>query len=161
MNELFQSFDNHLKGRTHQLMMDKLEESYKIKVELMRHEQAVAEQQREIELDRMKRQGKRFHMGTQEYCTMCDLTFYGSLVTHRKHERHQAICLSTNYANELGIGKVEYRVSESAFSWREHGKPFRNHPPQFTQARFKPRAPCSRSIAEHKTSVLANYATEA
>nr|CAD7459455.1 unnamed protein product [Timema tahoe] len=86
-----QSFDNHLKGRTHQLMMDKLEESYKIKVELMRHEQAVAEQQREIELDRMKRQGKRFHMGTQEYCTMCDLTFYGSLVTHRKHERHQQL----------------------------------------------------------------------
>nr|CAD7612479.1 unnamed protein product [Timema genevievae] len=86
-----QSFDNHLKGRTHQLMMDKLEESYKIKVELMRHEQAVAEQQREIELDRMKRQGKRFHMGAQEYCTMCDLNFYGSLVTHRKHERHQQL----------------------------------------------------------------------
>jgi len=39
---LFQSFQNHLKGRTHQLMMDKLEESYKIRVELMRHEQKVA-----------------------------------------------------------------------------------------------------------------------
>jgi hypothetical protein len=39
--DLFQSFQNHLKGRTHQLMMDKLEESYKIRVELMRHEQKV------------------------------------------------------------------------------------------------------------------------
>lgn len=38
---LLQSFQNHLKGRTHQLMMDKLEESYKIRVELMRHEQKV------------------------------------------------------------------------------------------------------------------------
>jgi len=34
---LFQSFQNHMKARTHRLMMDKLEESYKIRVELMRH----------------------------------------------------------------------------------------------------------------------------
>ncbi|XP_063229372.1 zinc finger protein on ecdysone puffs isoform X2 [Bacillus rossius redtenbacheri] len=85
------SFENHLKGRTHVLMMEKLEESYKIKVELMRHEQKVAEQQREIEMDRMKRQGKKFHLGVQEFCTMCDLSFFGSLVTHRKQEKHQQL----------------------------------------------------------------------
>nr|CAD7587663.1 unnamed protein product [Timema genevievae] len=32
--------------------------------------------------------------------------------------------LSTNYANGLGIGKVEYRGVEPAFAWRESGKPF-------------------------------------
>lgn len=85
------SFQNHLKGRTHQLMMDKLEESYKIKVELMRHEQKVAEQQREIELERMKRQGKKVNMNIREYCTMCDLHFFGNLIVHRKNDRHQQL----------------------------------------------------------------------
>ncbi|KAJ9573831.1 hypothetical protein L9F63_008783, partial [Diploptera punctata] len=85
------SFQNHLKGRTHMLMMDKLEESYKIKVELMRHEQKVSEQQREIELERMKRQGKKVHMNIREYCTMCDLHFFGNLIVHRKNDRHQQL----------------------------------------------------------------------
>ncbi|XP_021926329.1 zinc finger protein on ecdysone puffs isoform X2 [Zootermopsis nevadensis] len=85
------SFQNHLKGRTHQLMMDKLEESYKIRVELMRHEQKVAEQQREIEMERMKRQGKKVNMNIREYCTMCDLHFFGNLIVHRKNDRHQQL----------------------------------------------------------------------
>ncbi|XP_049829586.1 zinc finger protein on ecdysone puffs-like isoform X1 [Schistocerca gregaria] len=85
------SFESHLKGRTHQLMMDKLEESNKIKVELMRHKLKVAEQQREIEMERMKRQGKKVHMKTREYCTMCDLHFYGHLMVHRRNERHQQL----------------------------------------------------------------------
>lgn len=85
------SFHNHLKGRTHQLMMDKLEESYKIRVELMRHEQKVAEQQREIEMERMKRQGKKVNMSIREYCTMCDLHFFGNLIVHRKNDRHQQL----------------------------------------------------------------------
>ncbi|PNF28827.1 hypothetical protein B7P43_G04423 [Cryptotermes secundus] len=85
------SFQNHLKGRTHQLMMDKLEESYKIRVELMRHEQKVAEQQREIEMERMKRQGKKVNMSIREYCTMCDLHFFGNLIVHRKNDRHQQL----------------------------------------------------------------------
>ncbi|XP_067003468.1 zinc finger protein on ecdysone puffs isoform X2 [Anabrus simplex] len=85
------SFENHLKGRTHLLMMDKLDESYKIKVELMRHELKVAEQQREIEMERIKRQGRKVHMALREYCTMCDLHFYGNIVVHRKNERHQQL----------------------------------------------------------------------
>nr|CAD7439997.1 unnamed protein product [Timema bartmani] len=42
---------------------------------------------------------------------------------------YQVIRLSTNYANGLGIGKVEFRGSEPAFAWRESGKPFRKHHP--------------------------------
>ena len=40
-------------------MMDKLDESYKLKVELMRHELRVAEEQREIALNNSKRRGKK------------------------------------------------------------------------------------------------------
>ncbi|XP_046389686.1 zinc finger protein on ecdysone puffs [Ischnura elegans] len=84
------SFENHLKGRAHQLMMTKLEDSYRIKVELMRHELKVAEQQREIELERMKRQGKKINT-SREYCMMCDLQFFGNLLVHRKTVRHQKL----------------------------------------------------------------------
>jgi len=54
-----QSFENHLRGRAHQLMMEKLDESYKLKVDLMRHELRVAEEQRELSLNNSKRRGKK------------------------------------------------------------------------------------------------------
>nr|CAD7424844.1 unnamed protein product [Timema monikensis] len=58
--------------------------------------------------------------------------------------------LSTNYANGLGIGKVD------------SGKPFRKNHPQFTRPRFEPRSPRpQQSSSLNTTSVLANYATEA
>jgi hypothetical protein len=51
----------------------------------------VAEQQREIEMERMKRQGKKVNMSIREYCTMCDLHFFGNLIVHRKNDRHQVL----------------------------------------------------------------------
>jgi hypothetical protein len=51
----------------------------------------VAEQQREIEMERMKRQGKKVNMSIREYCTMCDLHFFGNLIVHRKNDRHQVM----------------------------------------------------------------------
>ena len=48
-------------------MMDKLDESYKLKVELMRHELRVAEEQRELSLTNSKRRGKKvfnYHLST-------------------------------------------------------------------------------------------------
>jgi hypothetical protein len=48
-----------LRGRAHQLMMEKLDESYKLKVDLMRHELRVAEEQRELSLNNSKRRGKK------------------------------------------------------------------------------------------------------
>jgi hypothetical protein len=53
----------------------------------------VAEQQREIELERMKRQGKKVNMNIREYCTMCDLHFFGNLIVHRKNDRHQVLSI--------------------------------------------------------------------
>ncbi|XP_011168417.2 zinc finger protein on ecdysone puffs isoform X2 [Solenopsis invicta] len=87
------SFENHLRGRAHQLMMDKLDESYKLKVDLMRHELRVAEEQRELSLNNSKRRGKKVSVdfNVREYCTMCDLNFYGTLSTHRKSEKHQQL----------------------------------------------------------------------
>ncbi|RLU15596.1 hypothetical protein DMN91_012590 [Ooceraea biroi] len=64
----------------HQLMMDKLDESYKLKVDLMRHELRVAEEQRQLSLNNSKRRGKKVSVdfNVREYCTMCDLNFYGT-----------------------------------------------------------------------------------
>ncbi|RLU15496.1 hypothetical protein DMN91_012490 [Ooceraea biroi] len=87
------SFENHLRGRAHQLMMDKLDESYKLKVDLMRHELRVAEEQRQLSLNNSKRRGKKVSVdfNVREYCTMCDLNFYGTLSMHRKSEKHQQL----------------------------------------------------------------------
>ncbi|KAL2743403.1 zinc finger protein on ecdysone puffs-like [Vespula maculifrons] len=87
------SFENHLRGRAHQLMMEKLDESYKLKVDLMRHELRVAEEQRGLSLNNSKRRGKKIpvDLNIREYCTMCDLNFYGTLSTHRKSEKHQQL----------------------------------------------------------------------
>ncbi|XP_043249040.1 zinc finger protein on ecdysone puffs isoform X2 [Colletes gigas] len=87
------SFENHLRGRAHQLMMEKLDESYKLKVDLMRHDLRVAEEQRELSLTNSKRRGKKVSvdLNVREYCTMCDLNFYGTLSTHRKSEKHQQL----------------------------------------------------------------------
>ncbi|XP_034938871.1 zinc finger protein on ecdysone puffs [Chelonus insularis] len=87
------SFENHLRGRAHQLMMDKLDESYKLRVDFMRHELKVAEEQRELSLHNSKRRGKKVSvdLSVREYCTMCDLNFYGTLSSHRKSEKHQQL----------------------------------------------------------------------
>ncbi|XP_014210080.1 zinc finger protein on ecdysone puffs [Copidosoma floridanum] len=87
------SFENHLRGRAHLLMMEKLDESYKLKVELMRHDLGVAEEQRELILNNSKRRGKKISvdLSVREYCTMCDLNFYGTLSSHRKSEKHQQL----------------------------------------------------------------------
>ncbi|XP_071653161.1 zinc finger protein on ecdysone puffs-like [Temnothorax longispinosus] len=66
----------------------------KLKVDLMmRHELRVAEEQRELSLNNSKRRGKKVSVdfNVREYCTMCDLNFYGTLFTHRKSEKHQQL----------------------------------------------------------------------
>ncbi|XP_063986364.1 zinc finger protein on ecdysone puffs [Diachasmimorpha longicaudata] len=87
------SFENHLRGRAHQIMMDKHDESYKLKVDLMRHELRIAEEQREMSLNNSKRRGKRVavDLNVREYCTMCDLNFFGTLSSHRKSDKHQQL----------------------------------------------------------------------
>ncbi|CRK86168.1 CLUMA_CG000066, isoform A, partial [Clunio marinus] len=84
------SFENHLKGRTHQMMKEGVEESYRLRANMLRQEAKIAEQLKSIEIDRLKRLGKAIRAANQirEYCAMCDLQFYGHLSTHRKSEGH-------------------------------------------------------------------------
>ncbi|KAL7052530.1 hypothetical protein ACKWTF_004891 [Chironomus riparius] len=84
------SFENHLKGRTHQMMKEGVEESYHLKANMLRQEAKIAEQLKSIEIDRLKRLGKQIRAANQvrEYCAMCDLSFYGHLSTHRKTNGH-------------------------------------------------------------------------
>lgn len=85
----FQSFEKHLEGRPHKTMVEELDRSYKLKVALLRHEARVMEQQRENDMKRAHRKSNKAKMQQRGSCTMCDLTFYGTLPAHRKNERHQ------------------------------------------------------------------------
>ncbi|CAD7082072.1 unnamed protein product [Hermetia illucens] len=82
------SFENHIKGRTHLMMREGIEESYRLKANMIRQEAKIAEQLKLIELDRLKRMGKSGKSHKTEYCTMCDLHFHGHLSSHRKSEGH-------------------------------------------------------------------------
>lgn len=84
------SFENHVKGRTHQMMKEGVEESYRLKANMIRQEAKIDEQLKSIEVERLKRIGKNVKASNvhREYCTMCDLHFYGHLSTHRKSEGH-------------------------------------------------------------------------
>nr|CAD7439566.1 unnamed protein product [Timema bartmani] len=68
---------------------------------------------------------------------------------------------STDYANGLGMGKVEYRGSEPAFAWWERGKPLSNPTSSSPEQDSSLNLPVLGSLAQHETSALANYATEA
>nr|CAD7423288.1 unnamed protein product [Timema monikensis] len=62
---------------------------------------------------------------------------------------------------ELNPGR-QHRRSEPAFAWRESGKPFRNPPPPSSSDRDSNlNLPVLSSQAQHETSALANYVTEA
>nr|CAD7201797.1 unnamed protein product [Timema douglasi] len=69
--------------------------------------------------------------------------------------------LSTNYANGLGIGKVELEEVNPHLRGGESGKSFRKNHPQFTRPRFGPRSPRPQQSSFNTTSALVNYATEA
>ncbi|GLG97956.1 Uncharacterized protein GBIM_04609 [Gryllus bimaculatus] len=84
-----QSFENHLRGKSHQMMMDQTEKTYKVQVKLMRQELKLAEEKREIEMERVQRFGKKVNIKPREYCTMCDLYFFGNIMGHRKNGLHQ------------------------------------------------------------------------
>ncbi|XP_067644875.1 zinc finger protein on ecdysone puffs isoform X2 [Eurosta solidaginis] len=84
------SFENHIKGRTHLMMREGIEESYRLKANMIRQEAKIAEQLKSIELDRLKRMGKS-KQRQLEYCTMCDLNFHGHISAHRKSEGHLSL----------------------------------------------------------------------
>lgn len=81
------SFENHIKGRTHLMMREGIEESYRLKANMIRQEAKIAEQLKSIEFDRLKRMGKS-KQRQLDYCTMCDLNFHGHISTHRKSDGH-------------------------------------------------------------------------
>ncbi|XP_050546727.1 zinc finger protein on ecdysone puffs-like [Daktulosphaira vitifoliae] len=86
------SFEKHVRGRPHELMMTYLDETYKMQVELMRHQIRAAENQREIDLERMQAQNKgKAKPLFQNYCPMCNINFYGPLTGHRKSDRHRKL----------------------------------------------------------------------
>lgn len=69
------------------MMREGIEESYRLKANMIRQEAKIAEQLKSIELDRLKRMGKS-KQRQLDYCTMCDLNFHGHISAHRKSEGH-------------------------------------------------------------------------
>ncbi|KAK7602248.1 hypothetical protein V9T40_009689 [Parthenolecanium corni] len=86
------SFEKHLEGKPHKIMVEELKRGYDLRVELLRHEMRVMEQQRENDIQRAFRKGKnKAKMQQRDFCPMCNLNFLGSLPAHRKNERHQRL----------------------------------------------------------------------
>lgn len=63
----------------------------------------LAEQQREMELERKQRQGMKMFNHPREYCAMCDLHFFGHLISHRKNVRHQVSWLHRRCTRQILI----------------------------------------------------------
>jgi hypothetical protein len=58
-----------------------------------------------MELERKQRQGLKMYNHPREYCAMCDLHFYGNLISHRKNVRHQVIIFSLEIHDSLVVIK--------------------------------------------------------
>ncbi|XP_025196071.1 zinc finger protein on ecdysone puffs-like [Melanaphis sacchari] len=97
-----ESFEKHVRGRPHELMMNYLDEAYRMRVDFMRHQIKAVENQREIDLERVtnnKHKSNSKNAGgnsgskplLRSYCPMCDVRFYGPLTGHRKSDRHRKL----------------------------------------------------------------------
>lgn len=90
-----ESFQNHLRGKAHKQMMDALEETFQITVNILRENMRVVEEKKMIEFERMARmsRGHQKHpkIEPQSHCNMCDLKFMGKIMGHRKTEGHQRL----------------------------------------------------------------------
>jgi len=100
-----ESFEKHVRGRPHELMMTYLDEAYRMRVDFMRHQIKAVENQREIDLERVTNNKHKSNSGNKNsggnsnsskpllrsYCPMCDVRFYGPLTGHRKSDRHRKL----------------------------------------------------------------------
>lgn len=73
-------------GRAHRQIMDTLEESIHLTVNILREHLRLSEQKKLIELNRMQRVNRKFGRSNEpeNHCNMCDLKFLGKIVAHRK-----------------------------------------------------------------------------
>lgn len=67
-------------------MLDTLEESIHLTVNILREHLRLSEEKKIIEFNRMQRVTKKVPRGhdSENHCNMCDLKFMGKLVAHRK-----------------------------------------------------------------------------
>ncbi|KAJ8974159.1 hypothetical protein NQ317_005807, partial [Molorchus minor] len=87
-----ESMQKHIRGRAHKQMLNSLEESIHITVNILRENMRLAEEKKVIEWNRMQRLQK-YHkfLDSESHCNMCDLKFMGKIVIHRKSEGHQRL----------------------------------------------------------------------
>lgn len=87
-----ESMQKHIRGRAHKQMLNSLEESIHITVNILRENMRLAEEKKVIEWNRMQRLQK-YHKynDVESHCNMCDLKFMGKIIVHRKTEGHQRL----------------------------------------------------------------------
>ncbi|XP_044270416.1 zinc finger protein on ecdysone puffs [Tribolium madens] len=90
-----ESFQKHIRGRAHRQMLNSLEESFLVTVNILRENMRLSEEKKVIELNRMHRLLKdkfiRKYQEPESHCNMCDLKFLGKIIAHRKTEGHQRL----------------------------------------------------------------------
>ncbi|CAG9815915.1 unnamed protein product [Phaedon cochleariae] len=88
-----ESMQKHVRGRAHKEMLGTLEESVHITVNILRENMRLMEERKVIEMQRVQRGSKRFKPSNEieSSCNMCDLKFYGKILSHRRNEGHQRL----------------------------------------------------------------------
>ncbi|XP_021956802.1 uncharacterized protein LOC110852931 isoform X3 [Folsomia candida] len=93
-----QSFESHLSGRAHQLLMKMLEERFMKRVELLMNESKCAEDEIGIEMDRQRRAGAgkgagggRVEKHSGNYCKMCDCNYSQNWGQHKVSLGHRVL----------------------------------------------------------------------
>lgn len=142
-----ESFEKHMNGRAHQQMFEKVEESYRLKANMMRESIRLIEDKNSIEMDRMKRLGKKMKVQQRAHCAMCDLDFYGYLFAHRKSASHQKLKQflhpRCNYCNKEFPTRME---------WENH-----RHTPEHMHKKVECKAKDNEEQKESKLSFILNY----
>lgn len=88
-----ESFEKHVRGRAHRQMLESLEESFHITVNILRENMRLAEEKKLIELNRAQRLNKKpaHKFDVESHCNMCDFKVLGKIMAHRKTDGHQRL----------------------------------------------------------------------
>lgn len=70
-----------------------------------------------MELERKQRQGMKMFNHPREYCAMCDLHFFGHLISHRKNVRHQVSWLQTVRVLEQHVSYINGNTNMIEICW--------------------------------------------
>ncbi|XP_065341696.1 zinc finger protein on ecdysone puffs [Cloeon dipterum] len=85
------SFDNHVRGIAHLRMLDRVEKDYGEKAKTLREACHAEEMRIQQDQEYQARMKNKPLPSRRDFCKMCDMVIYGSVLDHRRSSQHQAL----------------------------------------------------------------------